>query len=89
MSINYSLSFIVGCCIGSFINVIIYRLPIGESIVFPGSHCVKCNYNIRWYENIPIISWIFLRGRCVKCKEKISLIYPICRKLLFLRLEKD
>ena len=76
MIVNYSLSFIVGCCIGSFINVIIYRLPIGESIVFPGSHCVKCNYNIRWYENIPIISWIFLRGKCISCNEKISLAYP-------------
>ena len=76
MIINNSLSFIVGCCIGSFINVIIYRLPIGESIVFPGSHCFNCNYNIRWYENIPIISWVFLRGKCISCNEKISLTYP-------------
>ena len=70
-------TFLIGCCFGSFINVIIYRLPLGESIIFPSSHCRKCNYKIIWYENIPIISWIFLSGRCSKCREKISLIYPI------------
>ena len=70
-------TFLIGCCFGSFINVIIYRLPIGESIIFPSSHCRKCNYKIIWYENIPIISWIFLSGRCSNCREKISLIYPI------------
>tara|TARA_B100000945_G_scaffold88895_1_gene69206 strand:+ start:136 stop:945 length:810 start_codon:yes stop_codon:yes gene_type:complete len=70
-------TFLIGCCFGSFINVIIYRLPIGESIIFPSSHCRKCNYKIIWYENIPIISWIFLSGRCSKCREEISLIYPI------------
>ena len=48
-----------------------------QSIIFPRSHCRKCNYKIFWYENIPIISWFFLRGRCSKCKENISLIYPI------------
>ena len=70
-------TFLIGCCFGSFINVIIYRLPLGESIIFPSSHCRKCNYKIIWYENIPIISWIFLSGRCSKCREEISLIYPI------------
>tara|TARA_B100000579_G_scaffold314111_1_gene263579 strand:- start:733 stop:1542 length:810 start_codon:yes stop_codon:yes gene_type:complete len=70
-------TFLIGCCFGSFINVIIYRLPLGESIIFPSSHCRKCNYKIIWYENIPIISWIFLSGRCSNCREEISLIYPI------------
>ncbi len=70
-------TFLIGCCFGSFINVIIYRLPLGESIIFPSSHCIKCNYKINWYENIPVISWIFLRGRCSKCNIKISLTYPL------------
>ena len=75
MLINNFFAFIIGCCFGSFINVIICRLPLGESIVLPGSHCMKCNYKISWYENIPIISWIFLRGRCAKCNKKISIMY--------------
>ena len=70
------ITFLIGCCFGSFINVIIYRLPLGESIIFPSSHCTKCNYTIDWYENIPLISWIFLKGRCSKCNVNISLIYP-------------
>ena len=70
-------TFIIGCCFGSFINVIIYRLPIGESIIFPSSHCTKCNHKIYWYENIPVISWIFLKARCSKCNVKISLMYPL------------
>ena len=77
MLIKDFFTFLIGCCFGSFINVIIYRLPLGESIIFPRSHCGKCDHRISWYENIPIISWIFLKGRCSKCNEKISLIYPI------------
>tara|TARA_E500000331_G_scaffold263826_1_gene254868 strand:+ start:111 stop:923 length:813 start_codon:yes stop_codon:yes gene_type:complete len=77
MLIKNLFTFLIGCCFGSFINVIIYRLPLGESIIFPRSHCGKCDHRILWYENIPIISWIFLKGRCSKCNEKISLIYPI------------
>ena len=77
MFIKDLFTFLIGCCFGSFINVIIYRIPLGKSVVFPFSHCVKCGYKIRWHENIPIISWIFLGGRCAKCKEQISLIYPI------------
>ena len=77
MLIKNFFTFLIGCCFGSFINVIIYRLPLGESIVLPGSHCMKCNYKIRWHENIPIISWILLRGRCIKCNQKISIMYPI------------
>jgi leader peptidase (prepilin peptidase)/N-methyltransferase len=69
--------FIFGLLIGSFLNVVIYRLPLGESIVFPSSHCPVCNAEIGWYDNIPVISYaILLRGRCRNCKARISAIYP-------------
>ena len=70
-------SFAMGCCFGSFINVMIYRLPLAKSIVFPGSHCVKCKHRISLIENIPLISWFFLGGKCIKCNERISITYPI------------
>jgi len=70
-------AFIIGCCFGSFINVVIHRLPIGESIIIPGSRCIKCGYKIRWFENIPLISWLILRGKCKNCTKKISLSYPL------------
>ena len=62
----------IGACVGSFLNVVIWRLPRGESIVFPGSHCPACGRGIRWYDNIPILSWLVLRARCRFCKERIS-----------------
>ena len=68
--------FILGTIIGSFLNVLIYRLPKEESIVYPSSHCPNCKTNINWYDNIPIISYIILRGRCRSCKSPISLRYP-------------
>ncbi|MCK5558029.1 MAG: prepilin peptidase [Candidatus Hydrogenedentes bacterium] len=61
-----------GACVGSFLNVVIYRVPRGESIVFPGSHCPSCGRAIRWFDNIPILSWVVLRGRCRFCKASIS-----------------
>ncbi len=67
----------LGACIGSFLNVLIYRLPRGESIVFPGSHCPSCGRGIRWYDNIPLLSWLVLRGRCRDCKTPISPRYLI------------
>lgn len=73
--------FIFGLLIGSFVNVCIYRIPIGKSIVFPPSSCTKCNHQIKWYENIPVLSWLFLRGKCSGCKEKISMIYPVIELL--------
>jgi leader peptidase (prepilin peptidase)/N-methyltransferase len=63
---------VLGACVGSFLNVVIYRLPRGQSIVFPGSHCPKCGRPIRWYDNIPIASWLILRGRCRFCKAAIA-----------------
>lgn len=68
--------FCAGLCAGSFLNVCISRLPAGESIVSPGSKCPSCGRPIRFYDNIPIISYLFLRARCRNCKEPISLRYP-------------
>ena len=67
--------FIVGAMTGSFLNVCIVRLPLEKSIVFPGSHCVACSTPIKWHDNIPLISWLALGGRCRICKEKISFRY--------------
>ncbi|HDY65079.1 MAG TPA: prepilin peptidase [Phycisphaerae bacterium] len=67
--------FVLGASVGSFLNVVIYRTPRGESIVFPGSHCPSCGRAIRWFDNIPILSWLLLRGRCRFCKVFISLQY--------------
>ncbi len=69
--------FIFGLVIGSFLNVIICRIPKGESIIFPASHCTLCGKPIKWYDNIPIISFIVLRGKCRQCGNKISFIYPL------------
>jgi len=66
-----------GAIIGSFLNVVIYRLPLGQSIVSPPSRCRKCGYSLQWYDNIPIISWVLLRGRCRKCGVNVSWQYPI------------
>lgn len=71
------LVFIFGAMIGSFLNVVIYRIPKGESIVFPSSKCQSCQNSLKWWHNIPIFSWLGLRGKCYFCKEKISAQYPI------------
>jgi len=67
--------FFIGSVIGSFLNVCIYRLPRGESIVFPSSHCVHCGNGIPWHDNIPFLSYLFLRGRCRFCARPISKRY--------------
>jgi len=69
--------FIFGIMIGSFLNVIIYRIPKGESIVFPASKCQSCQTPLKWYHNIPIFSWLALRGKCAFCKEPIARQYPM------------
>src|SRR4030042_1250506 len=71
------LAFIFGSIVGSFLNVCIHRMPEGESVVWPRSHCPKCKKRIPGYDNIPFISYILLRGRCRFCKERISLRYPL------------
>lgn len=68
--------FVLGCIVGSFLNVCIYRIPLKRSVITPRSYCPHCNTLIPWYQNIPILSYIFLRGRCARCKEPISPIYP-------------
>ena len=72
---------LVGLCVGSFLNVAIYRIPLGMSLAHPGSHCPKCNYKLKWYDNIPLLSYIVLKGRCRNCKEKISFRYPFVELL--------
>ena len=66
-----------GLLIGSFLNVVAYRLPRGESLVKPGSHCTTCGEAVRAYDNVPVLSWLLLRGRCRGCGEHISARYPI------------
>lgn len=73
--------FIVGLVFGSFLNVVILRTVSGESIVFPASKCPKCQTPLKWYHNIPVLSYLFLRGKCAFCKEHISLQYPIVELL--------
>ncbi len=75
--IFYIFAFIFGAVVGSFLNVCICRLPKNESIVFPPSHCPTCDYRIPWYDNVPIISYLILRGRCRSCKARISIQYPL------------
>jgi leader peptidase (prepilin peptidase)/N-methyltransferase len=65
-----------GLVVGSFLNVCIYRLPRGESIAFPASHCTACGRGLSWYENVPVLGWLALRGRCRTCGESISWMYP-------------
>ena len=71
----------IGMCVGSFLNVCIFRLPEGTSIVHPPSACPKCGVAIRWYDNIPVISYLLLRGRCRGCQTTISIRYPIVELL--------
>src|SRR5687768_13805457 len=68
---------VLGACIGSFLNVVIYRLPLGQSVVSPPSRCPNCSYRLKWYDNLPIIGWVLLGGRCRQCKNPISIQYPI------------
>lgn len=69
--------FIIGTVFGSFYNVVGYRIPKGESILYPSSHCTNCNHKLKAIELIPILSFVFLGGKCKKCKSKISFFYPI------------
>lgn len=68
---------VLGLLIGSFLNVVIWRVPRGESIVSPPSACPQCGHEIRWYDNIPVLSWLLLRGRCRDCGAAISARYPL------------
>ncbi len=74
-------TFIFGMLVGSFLNVCICRMPKDESIVFPPSHCPQCSYQIPWYDNIPVVSYLLLRGKCRGCDARISLQYPLVELL--------
>jgi leader peptidase (prepilin peptidase)/N-methyltransferase len=73
--------FLVGAAVGSFLNVVIARVPAGESIVRPGSRCPRCRAPIRWFDNLPIIAWVALRARCRACGDRISARYPAVEAL--------
>jgi len=70
-----------GLVVGSFLNVVAHRLPRGESIVHPGSRCPRCREPVRWFDNVPVLSWLWLRGRCRSCRAPISLRYPAIEAL--------
>lgn len=79
--------FMLGCVVGSFLNVCIYRMPLGLSIVRPPSHCPHCQYSIPWYRNVPLVTWVVARGRCAHCGKPISFRYflvELLTGLLFL-----
>jgi leader peptidase (prepilin peptidase) / N-methyltransferase len=73
--------FAVGGAVGSFLNVVVYRLPLGMSLIQPGSHCPRCSHPIRWRDNIPVLGWLLLRGRCRDCGAPISVRYPLVEAL--------
>jgi leader peptidase (prepilin peptidase)/N-methyltransferase len=73
--------FIFGSVIGSFLNVVIYRIPKGENIAYPASKCQSCQSPLKWYHNIPIFSWLFLGGKCAFCKDPIAKQYPMIELL--------
>ena len=81
ISIVLMVCFALGAIIGSFLNVCIYRIPAGQSIVAPPSSCPLCSHRIRWFENIPILSFLLLRGRCAQCRALISWRYPLIEAL--------
>lgn len=68
---------VLGLLIGSFLNVVVWRVPRGESVVSPPSACPRCGARIAWYDNLPVVSWLVLRGRCRRCHEPISVRYPL------------
>ena len=81
MNYEVFIVFVLGLCIGSFLNVVIYRVPLGKSIITPPSSCPVCGERIKPWHNIPIISWILLKGKCAYCSAPISIRYPIIELL--------
>jgi leader peptidase (prepilin peptidase)/N-methyltransferase len=81
MGAEIAVAALLGALIGSFLNVVIYRLPQGESLVTPGSHCPACDAPVRAFDNVPVVSWLLLRGRCRSCGVSISPRYPAVEAL--------
>lgn len=77
LTVVTTVALLFGCAIGSFLNVVLTRVPRGESVVSPGSHCRSCGRMLTWWENIPVISWIALRGRCRTCHAPIGARYVL------------
>jgi len=75
-AVGYVVAGVFGAVIGSFLNVVIHRVPLEESIVFPNSRCASCGGAIAFYDNIPVLSWVMLGAKCRRCKERISIRYP-------------
>lgn len=80
-SFHYICALLFGLCIGSFLNVVILRVPLNQEFVKTPSHCMKCGHKLSWYDNIPLVSWLMLRGKCRYCKAPISKQYPIIEAL--------
>lgn len=80
-AITLIILFITGALIGSFLNVCIWRIPRHESIIKPGSHCPGCDARVKWYDNVPLVSWLLLKGRCRSCAAPISIRYPLVELL--------
>ena len=78
MTLSWLLSVagLLGLCVGSFLNVCIYRLPLDKSLAWPASHCPACKRPLMWFENIPVMAWLLLGGRCRSCRARISVVYP-------------
>ena len=81
MNTNAFMLLLTGACIGSFLNVVAWRLPRRESVVWPGSHCPSCGHAVRWHDNIPVLGWLFLAGRCRDCGWSIPIRYPLIELL--------
>ncbi len=77
MMLELGIVALFGVLFGSFLNVLILRIPEEQSVVFPGSHCTSCGKKLKWWHNIPLLSWLLLRGKCHYCGSKISLQYPL------------
>ena len=75
--VTYVLAGLLGLCVGSFLNVVIYRVPNGMSLATPSSHCPRCKYVLKWYDNVPVLSYLFLGGKCRKCKVRIPVRYTL------------
>jgi leader peptidase (prepilin peptidase)/N-methyltransferase len=72
---------VIGACVGSFLNVVAWRLPREESLLWPGSHCPRCGTPLAWFENVPVLGWLWLRGRCRHCHRPIAARYPLVELL--------